>query len=295
MASSLPPSHEPVAISIRENFDNRPFTLPAEAIQKIHDIILSRLPGELVFNIVYSNGTRLHAVGIEKLLSDENPKRRSITEIICSFKSNATTGFDHDRIELTFDAATSLWPPVQLTVSSPDRERVWLMVEELRDHVSNDVTTRPRLPKWSKLWAVACTMFACGWLLLLWGRSLASPATTVPSLSEAIHSTDPNVKLNFLLEYEARPAHDVIPFPVWIAMLGLCALGAWAFMNQLIDGAILPASLFPRSHFLIGNGIERHQRQQRLRSNFFWCVFVALVVGVVAGVLVLLFSPSAKP
>ena len=78
-------------------------------------------------------------------------------------------------------------------------------------------------------------------------------------------------------------------------MLGLCALGAWAFMNQLIDGAILPASLFPRSHFLIGNGIERHQRQQRLRSNFFWCVFVALVVGVVAGVLVLLFSPSAKP
>jgi hypothetical protein len=77
----LLPANKPIAISISENFDQKPFILSAEAVQKIREITLSRSPGELVFDVRYSDGTELHDVGFERVMNDENPEWRSISKL----------------------------------------------------------------------------------------------------------------------------------------------------------------------------------------------------------------------
>ena len=122
MASNVPSSHKPIAILVEDHFDRMPFTLSAVAIQKISDIMVSRLPGELVFDVGYGDGTQLSALDLERVLNDDNPGRRSIKKLECSFGSAPDWVPGADRVVLTFDP-DSFWP-ISLNVSSLNRDRV---------------------------------------------------------------------------------------------------------------------------------------------------------------------------
>ena len=292
MEPSPPLPQQPTAIEVDDHFDDLPFTLSAGALKRITDIIVARLTGEVSFDVGYADGTRLCEIDLERVLNDDNPERHSINEVKCHFRSSSPKN-TFDRIVLRFTADYS--SPISLMVSSTDRERVWLTVAELRDFVSNEVAGRLRLPKWVKASAVVCATVGCCWLLIRWGLVLASPTVQHPTLADAMRSADPNVKLNYLLEQQSHSGELVVP---WYIVLSLFAIGLLAFLalgQMLLEGAVLPVSLFPRNHFLIGKGEERYRRQKRLRSNLFWGVFVALAVSVLAGVVVLLFSISTKP
>jgi hypothetical protein len=286
MASSSLPAYKPLAISVDEDFGRRPFVLSAEAIQKIHDILISRLSGSPVFEIEYSDGTTLREAALDRIMSDENSKRRSIKEIECSFHSESKSLLDSDYITLKFGGYT----PIRMTVRSPDRERVWLTVEDLRDYVSHDVAQRARFPQWMKLTAIACATAACYWALKSWGTIPAKPSVQGSSLAEVIRSVDPNVKLNYLLERQFNPVTEQVPVSIALSMFAVCMLGAWAFLHQFVEGAILPVTYFPKNHFTIGQGAQRYDKQKQLQNRLFWSVLVAFVVGVVRSVFLAQFT-----
>ena len=287
MSSDVPSRHKPIAISVEDHFDRMPFTLSAAAIQKINDIVVSRLPGELVFDIGYGDGTQLSALDLERVLNDDNPGRRSIKKLECSFGSAPDWVPGADRVVLTFDP-DSFWP-ISLNVSSLDRDRVWLTVVELRDYISSEVARRSRLPKWVKLTGIASATVAGCWALLRWGRTFVSPPIQLPNLTEVIQSADPNAKLNYLLLQQSASAAGGLPKAIALAVIAAGILGLMVFVNVLMDGDVLP-SLFPRSHFTIGKGAERYDRQKGLQSRLFWGVFVAFVVGVLRSVFLSLFT-----
>jgi hypothetical protein len=290
-------SNKPIATSVNETFDKRPFTLSAVAMRKINDIIVSRLPGKLLFDVGYSDGTQFSALDLESVLGDDNPKRRSIKRIECYFGSGSGTTFDFSRrmhdsdgLQLTFDADGESWEsPISLRVSSPDRERVWLTIAELRDYVSSEVATRSRFPNWVRIAGLACATAACCWGLVSWGRTFVSPPLHLPNLAEVMQSPDPNIKLNYLL-LQSSSNSARFPLPIVMAIFIVFGVGLVAVMKGAVDGVTLPESLFPRNHFTIGRGAERYDKQRRLRSKLFWSVFVSLVVSVVGGVLLLVFT-----
>ncbi len=269
------PARKPIAISVSENFTRRPFTLSAGGIEKIYKIVGARLDGKPAFDVEYINGTKLHDVDLERLLSDENSKRRSIERLTCYFESAQS-----DRFDLKFDAHGPT--PIQLTVTSTDRDRVWLTVEELQDYVSNEVARFP--PHWTKRLGVPCAAAALCWLV----SRFAPPSRQLSSLTEVIKSPDVNVKLNYLLshrQYESGPE----PLATILLLVVIVLLGFIATFQVNTQGEAF-ATLIPRNHFAIGGGAERYQRHQRLQSQLFWVVVVGLAVSVAASVLVLLFS-----
>ena len=284
MATGAPTPREPIAFSMTEDFDQSPFILSAEALQKIRDIIFARLLGKLLFDVAYNDGSKISDMSLERLLQDENPPRRSITSIESNFLSDGAV-LDADRVRLSFDAADTI-RVVHLSVSSPDRDRVWLMVEELRDYVSYNVVKRPRLPTWLKGLAILVVGGACSWGLILWGH--IPPVEQHPSLAEVIQSTDPNVKLNYLLRGPQSSGLEISGKSI-LALIGVMFVFLLAFVNQMAFGSILRNSVFPRCHITIGQGNERYQKQVRLQRNLLWVVGVGLAISALGSLLAALF------
>lgn len=109
-----------------------------------------------------------------------------------------------------------------------------------------------------------------------------------------LQSADPNVKLNYLLQQQAHD-YDVRVSPlILLSTIAVGLLGGLACVNMGVENAVLPRSLFPRSHFTIGKGAERYQKHLRLRSTLLWVVFVGLIVNVLAGVILLMVAAAAK-
>jgi hypothetical protein len=252
--------------------------LSARGVERIYGIVVARLEGKPAFDVEYSNGTKLRDVDLGSLLSDENSKRRSIERIDCFFESAQS-----DRFELKFDSYGQT--PIQLTVTSPDRDRVWLTIEELRDYVSNDVASRP--PNWVKRLGIPCVTAVFCWLLM--GR--VPPSVQLPRLAEVIKSPDGNVKLNYLLQRQYQYDSGGLPLATFLLLVVVLLLGLSATLQAFTHGEAF-APLIPRNHFAIGGGAERYQRNLKLRGRIFWGVCVALVVSVLANVLVLLFVPK---
>ena len=281
MTDGAPAPKKPEAIQQEEYFEGRPFTLSAVALQRICDI-MSQWTAVSEFSLRYSDRTNLPAVGLERVLGDDNSERRAITEMQCRF------GSDSEKIVLNFVAR--FLNPISLMVSTTDRERIWLPLLDLKEYVSNEVAVHSRYPKWAKILGILCSVLACCSALIR--RGAVYPPVHLPTLVEAMQSADPNVKLNYLLEHQEHLENVAISWPFLLPLVGIMLLGMLAIVQVANHNTILPTGRFPRNHFVIGGGAERYAEEVQLRASLFWGVLVALVVGVLGSVIVLLAKPS---
>ena len=145
---------------------------------------------------------------------------------------------------------------VLLDVSAPDRQRVFVVQSLIEDRIKSFRVNRP-----------AAWVFLLGALLLVLIVVFALSFVLGPYLPTAM--TEPNRSTGNI---EVRP----------VIVLAVALFGAALSFSTLW--------LFPDLEFLLGRGIERHKRLERLKTNLFWVVLVGAVVGLTTGIAVSRFT-----
>jgi len=279
----------PISISLDEQFGEMPFVLSAEALRKISEIILFRSDGEVEFEVAYQDGTETVGLDLDAVVADDNSALRPIRKIKCNFSSTGASWDDRDRISIKFEDGWST--PVALSVSSPNRDRVWLTVQDLRDYIGHEVVRKPLIPKfWVELAFCLVTVFSC--MLIL--RMGWIPGVRRPDLDELLKSVDVNAKLNFLLQLETRSFEGGASAKTLAAALMVGLVGCYLWFRFDVYGVLLPTAMFPRNYFTLGKGEDRYRNRTRLKNQLFWVVLVGLAVSTVAGFIVLFLTPGSK-
>lgn len=203
------------------------------------------------FNVQYSDKSAVENWSLDDLLSDENRTFRRIRtiEILAS-------GSQHE-ISLKIGTKQKVKDQEQfvgtvlLDVSAPNRQRVFVVQSLIEDRIKSFRANRP-----------------ASWVVLL--SSIMLLLILVITLIVVLPPYLPKL----LTEPDRLTGIQVKPIVV----------AATALVGILIS--ISTTWLFPDLEFLLGQGIARHQRLGRLKSNLFWVVFVGTALSIIAGVVV---------
>jgi hypothetical protein len=237
-------------------YSGSPLVVDEQGIRRLYDELQSIVgsPSESLirFHVEYSDKSRVENWSIEDLLADENRSFRRIKTI----EVQAASG----QHEISLKVGTKkkikdeeqFVAAVLLDVSAPDRQRVFVVQSLIEDRIKSFRANRP-----------------AGWMILL--LALAFLLICV-------------FTVNFMLAPYLPPYFTVADRVTGGVMLKPAILTAIVVIGILISLSML--WLFPDLEFLLGRGIERHQRLERIKTNLFWVAIVGTIVSVIAGYVV---------
>lgn len=86
------------------------------------------------------------------------------------------------------------------------------------------------------------------------------------------------VVLPILLWFFYIAKKEPFPLPIFclVMIISVCIPACCLIIDKFWS------ALFPPIHFLLGREVERLKNLEKIRSNIFWCVFVAMVIGIFA-------------
>ncbi|WP_227317451.1 hypothetical protein [Cedecea davisae] len=251
-----------MAANVEYEFNNY-FEVDEEKIRRIHSILKNRIQEDnhnlITFTVKKADNFIYHTSDINSIISEPNDSTSKIS------------GIDIDYISSQIIIGVSLNKKngASINVSGEDRDDVFLLSSELREYIAKEVANIKKLT-WlhTRTFLVIAMIIFTIYMTYIF-TTLKSVDTSTMKL--ALDSTNPNDKLNFLINKEKKelPATPIIP------MFGLLTL---IMIAQIIPTERIIAYIYPRNLFLFGKEISLIEKKKRNRSNIFWVVGVGSLI-----------------
>jgi hypothetical protein len=253
------------------------FLLDEERLRKLNNILVTRcqqLPDKCNPEYqVYRADTFTYTTDtIEQVLNEGNAEWQRMLRLIVSIDAG-----DILSLKLDFGEAET-----SLRIEGEDRDQVFLLFSELRQFLSNEVNILRSQPKEAVQTVVFGLMLT---LVVVFAASLVfkyAAQTTMVSSETALASQDLAVKLDYLIEIDIARSEPPAVLWVLVAIMSIMTV-ALPLRGTL---AKLIGRFYPRSVFLLGKEIERHEKRQSLRHNILWGIVISSVIGILTGLIV---------
>jgi hypothetical protein len=256
----------------------RGFRLDEERLRKLANIVGARLQGAnsraVVYRVYRTDAYYYDTSDMEQVLAEDNAGWKGISRLDLRTSRECLT-----KLLLTFSTEG-----ISLEIRGDDRDRVFLLLSDLRQYIEEEVELRFQVSEHAGLLG-SLLLFMIGFVLTMatWTYAWSPRVIDRTLVKRLIESPDVKAKVNYLLEQGyLREGFN----PRWwmlsggiLIMIGFCL---FAFDGpQAISRAILRPNVF-----LFGAAKKRFEQAQRLRSNLFWGVGAAFIVSSLAGCLV---------
>jgi len=233
-----------------------PLLIDEQGIRRLYDelqsIVGSPDQSTIRFNVQYSDKSGVENWSIEDLLADENRSFRRIKVIEVQATSSQYAISLKIGTKKKVKDEEQFVATVLLDVSAPDRQRVFVAQSIIEERIKSFRTNRP-----------------AGWMILLAGLTLLLIVIIALSFGLAPYLPRNLTELNRATGAVQTKSYVVLATVAIMVLISFSAL--W---------------LFPDLEFLLGRGIERHQRLERIRTNLVWVALVGTIVSVIAGFVV---------
>ena len=237
-------------------YSGSPLIVDEQGIRRLYDELQSIVgsSGESLvrFHVDYSDKSRVENWSIEDLLADENRSFRHIMTI----EVQAASGQHEISLKIGTkkkkEDQEQFVAAVLLDVSAPDRQRVFVVQSLIEDRIKSFRANRP-----------------AGWMI-----SLSALVLLLISLFTMNFMLAPYLPTYFIVANHLAGGVQVKPA---------------IFLAIVLIGILVSFStfwLFPDLEFLLGRGIERHQRLERIKTNLFWVAIVGTIMSLIASYVV---------
>lgn len=242
------------------------FDLDEEKLRRIVEILKERIPEEdhqkIIFQVNRRDSLIYKTENISTVLDEDNDSTKIINTIVIVY--------DQDNLKalIAFDADKGC----NISIEGEDRDLVFLLASSLKEYIGKEVTIYFKLPFSVKV-VPAFIMLALGiyWMYLMYSSLLIE---THLSYQEVVKSQNINDKLNYLI----LKGNSINP-PIKELFYGM-AITLIVLILTLLPLSKLLGYFCPRNNFLIGKQITVVARKKDINSKIFWCVIVAVIIGV---------------
>ncbi|HAN6713169.1 hypothetical protein AWP63_22445 [Escherichia coli] len=252
-----------MAANVEFDFPNY-FEVDEEKLRRIHSIIKKRLPEKnketIEFIIKKSDNFIYHTKNIIDIINEPNDSTSKINSIKINYNS------ENMDIAVLLSNKTG----ASINVSGENRDDVFLLSSELKEYISKEVANITKM-KWMQARTISSIimLLLVGYITYIFSDIKIIDAN---ALKVALESTNPNDKLNFLINKgnkDIKTATTIVP--MFILLLAVIA-------SQIIPFEKIMNYIYPRNIFLFGKEISLIERKKRNRSNIFWVIIVGSII-----------------
>lgn len=250
--------------SVRHNFSGV-FVLDEGQLRRINEIILRRLPDGASegyeIQVTRADSFSFVTKSIDEVCAEENGPSIEVNRIRFmtaddSFSLNLDISKEHG---------------VDLDIQGAERDPVFLIYSELKAYIDQGVMSRRWLGDNPYQWRIVGLLLVL--LLAIVVMLLTATLSRDPQgAQEALRSTDALTKLNFIISRGQNSTSTA----TWV--FGGIVLLMGATMLDL-HGRLLNY-FFPSNVFMLGRMVRWYESRMKLRSQLFWSVIVATILGV---------------
>jgi len=258
------------------------FELDEERLRKIYSLIKVRITSEIElkntdviqFKVIREDSLIFGTDSIEIVLSEDNDSTQKISEINIDYKDPS---FD---VSVAFSSKNGC----MFNIAGSDRDKVFLLKSDLKEYIGKEVANLKNFSLFNR----NITPIFFGFIIIIFSflvmRDNYNVSTAVIK-SQALSSNDLSLKLNYIIEninkMNVNSYSYIAPVMIIFSLFTFGIVFPWKKIYSFF---------FPRNIFLIGKQISIIKNKRKLNANIFWCVIVALVVGLLLGFLFLHLS-----
>lgn len=223
---------------------SKSLVLPADRLSGLAEI-LGRYCDRIRYEAVTVNNLNIAFQSKEELLSYDNYGKKRVKELVISGYHGLSRVFRFELLsEKEWFSLLGYWKTAKCSYSFSDMKDA--------DHFQSDVMSLLHKATPSYWWVGKLSVWGIMWL-------------------SSLLSTTYNLFAGKSLEYHGSAG---VFFLVLILVIAVMVL--FAAVDRFLIG-----SLFPPITFAWGEELRRAQKYSNLRSNIFWCVIIAILVGLV--------------
>lgn len=258
------------------------FILNEERLRKLHDIIKKRIAenNDIKFKVYRADSLVYDTARIEDIISEENFKLNKIEKVEIT-KGNIKDGNNH--FLLTFCSRGGVF----LSIKGDDRDNVFLLSSDITSYLNEDVNCCFDYDS-SKL-KIIFSIILLGSLagvmyLTISSMPVDGTIQNKEEINKVLLSSDLNCKLNFMLK--DRLSFDVIgSFKKLKWMLYIMICYPILMLYERVYFVRTLEFIFPKNLFLWGKEVYRYEKTCKWRTNIFWGIIMALIIGVLGSVI----------
>lgn len=252
-----------MAATVRHRFSGV-FVLDEGQLRRINDIIVRRLPegadGAYEIRVSRADSFAFVTKSIDEVCKEENGPSIEVEGIRFTVKT--------EPFELLLEISRK--EGVILSIEGQDRDAVFLVHSELKSYIDQGVMSRKWIgsnPYQLKLFGILLMMiisFIALIVIMTWTKD-GGPAQSI------LESKDVLLKLNYLIDRGQSSVES--------ARWGFAAFVAMMAASMLDLHGRSYSFFFPANIFLLGRMVRWYEARIKLRSQIFWSVIVAFIIG----------------
>ena len=208
-------------------------------------------PASVVYHVGREDERFYETTDIETVFKDPNLNKKQIIRISIELRdenpNRKSEPWEHDWI-----VHASFWKnerkPVSIEVFAENRDWALLLADKLEPEVERTLK--------KKIYS--------NWILVLFYLFLALVLSLITTSFEN-------------LTIISRRTADIALNLFWLTAIGISTLSVFNYYPKKLNSLIRPESVF-----LWGDQISKYKRREKLRTNIFWGVIVALIVSIIS-------------
>lgn len=251
------------------------FILGEEQLQTLSSKIKERYPKEeLIYKITKGDSYVFQTLDINEIFKEENSNGNFIKKLDMIMNNDDIINFD-----LCFEKGED----TSLKIIGDNKDRIYLLYNEIKTYVENEVTTVKTFLKYDILKGV-CFLVS---ILLMVGCMLFMMSSLfhsrVEKVRDVLDSSDLAIKLNYLIEQQVNTSKDAEEYMYFFIPISVIAV-------FLVVIPVLMKFLWGKNgvlritdYFLFGKQKNIYDKKVKVKNNIIWSVGVGLVISIFGG------------